>query len=82
MLQQFHSVKHLSLSTETIQVLNLFVELISHQPSPLVNLESLRILSKILCVEKHVRTRVIMSTEVKNYLLSGSPKATLTEVLV
>ncbi|KAM0000595.1 putative F-box domain, leucine-rich repeat domain superfamily, F-box-like domain superfamily [Helianthus debilis subsp. tardiflorus] len=77
LLQEFHCVKLLSLSMEIIELLNSYVELISHQPSPLANLETLRLLPKSYDLWQ---TRFFVSTEVKSYLLSRSPKATLTEV--
>ncbi|MFS7888395.1 hypothetical protein Hanom_Chr00s000001g01594521 [Helianthus anomalus] len=82
LLEQLHYVKFFSLSMEIIQVLNLSVknEIISHQPSPLANLESLTLLPKLHFWFNDKHKRVIVSTEVKNYLLSRSPKATLTEV--
>ncbi|MFS7888278.1 hypothetical protein Hanom_Chr00s000001g01593061 [Helianthus anomalus] len=66
----------------TSLVLNSTVELISHRPSPFANLESLKILPKVYCLSRHKHTRVVMSTEVKNYLLNSSPKATMTEVCI
>ncbi|KAJ0914735.1 hypothetical protein HanPSC8_Chr06g0241931 [Helianthus annuus] len=61
----------------SVKLLNSSVELISHQPSPLANLESLRLLPKSYDLWQ---TRFFVSIEVKSYLLSRSPKATLTEV--
>ncbi|KAM0004080.1 putative F-box domain, leucine-rich repeat domain superfamily, F-box-like domain superfamily [Helianthus debilis subsp. tardiflorus] len=77
LLQKFHNVKVLSLSMDIIELLNSSVELISHQPSPFANLKSLKILPYWGSKSK----KVIMSMEVKNYLLNRSPNATLTEVL-
>ncbi|MFS7888404.1 putative leucine-rich repeat domain superfamily [Helianthus anomalus] len=57
--------------------LNSSVELISHQPSPLANLKSLKILPKIYVRPEDKHKRFVVSTEVKNYLLSRSPKATM-----
>ncbi|MFS7888327.1 hypothetical protein Hanom_Chr00s000001g01593651 [Helianthus anomalus] len=57
--------------------MNSSVELISHQPSPLANLESLRLLPNSYDLW-HIR--FFVSVEVKSYLLSRSPKATLIEV--
>ncbi|KAJ0804495.1 hypothetical protein HanPI659440_Chr02g0038711 [Helianthus annuus] len=66
LLQKFHNVKVLSLSVDIIELLNSSVELISHQPSPFANLKSLKILSYWGWKSK----KVIMSVEVKNYLLN------------
>ncbi|KAK1408611.1 hypothetical protein QVD17_40537 [Tagetes erecta] len=66
---------------EIIQLLNSHVELITHKPYPFANLRSLKILPKTSCMVKHEHLRVIMCTEVRNFLLNGSAKATLTEVL-
>ncbi|KAI7736082.1 hypothetical protein M8C21_023699, partial [Ambrosia artemisiifolia] len=81
LLHKFHNVKHLSLSIEIIQLLNSFVDLIPHQPSPLANLESLKILPKMYCLMYHKHMRVVMYNKLRKYLLNASPKATLTEVL-
>ncbi|XP_076906099.1 uncharacterized protein LOC143562067 [Bidens hawaiensis] len=81
LLQQFRNVKHLTLSMEIIERLNSSEELISHRPCPLANLKSLTLLPEVATFVQHKHTRVIMSPEVQKYLLSSSPKATLTEVL-
>ncbi|KAL8208437.1 hypothetical protein R6Q57_007849 [Mikania cordata] len=82
LLEKLHNVKVLSLCVDIIKLMNCSVELMSHQASPFLNLKSLKILPKVRCWWKHEHTRVIMSKEVKNYLLSSSPEAaTVTEVL-
>ncbi|KAJ0865556.1 putative F-box domain, leucine-rich repeat domain superfamily, F-box-like domain superfamily [Helianthus annuus] len=80
LFQKLHNVEDFSLSVEIIELLNSAVELISHQPSPFANLKSLKMLPRINCGWKHQHVQVIMSTEVKSYLLDSSPEATLTEV--
>ncbi|GJR77104.1 F-box domain containing protein [Tanacetum coccineum] len=76
LLQQLHSVKYLTLNLEMFQLLSPLMELISYQPSPFVNLKSLKVYPSDLCV-KVVQT---IPAEVKKYLLDGSPSATFTEV--
>ncbi|GKB85321.1 hypothetical protein Tco_0957593 [Tanacetum coccineum] len=63
---------------EILERLSSSVELISNQPSPFANLESLHIYPVRRLSE--VRDGVKMSTEVKNYLLDNSPNATFTMV--
>ncbi|KAK9075994.1 hypothetical protein SSX86_004324 [Deinandra increscens subsp. villosa] len=82
LLQKLHNVKHLSLCMEIIKFLNLSMRVISHQPSPFGNLKSVKIFPKYSCSWTQEYTKVIVSPEVKNYLLNSSPKATLTEVLL
>ncbi|KAK9048671.1 hypothetical protein SSX86_032363 [Deinandra increscens subsp. villosa] len=74
LLQQLHSVKFLTLNLELVKLLA-SVELISHQPSPFVNLKNLMIYPSNVLGPK-----ATMSTEVKNYLLDRSPGATLIVV--
>ncbi|GKB44352.1 hypothetical protein Tco_0889294, partial [Tanacetum coccineum] len=57
-------------------VLSPLMELISYQPSPFVNLKSLKVYPSDLCV-KVLQT---IPAEVKKYLLDGSPSAIFTEV--
>ncbi|KAJ0724789.1 putative F-box domain, leucine-rich repeat domain superfamily, F-box-like domain superfamily [Helianthus annuus] len=80
LLQKLHNVEDFSLSVEIIELLNSAVELISHQAPPFANLKSLKILPRINCGWKHQHVQVIMSTEVKSYLLDSSLEATLIEV--
>ncbi|GKC79618.1 hypothetical protein Tco_1130392, partial [Tanacetum coccineum] len=56
------------------------VEIISHQPSPFANLKSIKIYPISVDKWKLPRETLTMSTEVKNYLLAGSPGATFTMV--
>ncbi|KAM0026797.1 hypothetical protein Hdeb2414_s0020g00562281 [Helianthus debilis subsp. tardiflorus] len=65
LLEQLHYVKFLSLSMAIIQVLNLSVEIISRQPTPLANLESLTLLPKLNFGYNCKHKRVIVSTELK-----------------
>ncbi|MFS7888402.1 hypothetical protein Hanom_Chr00s000001g01594611 [Helianthus anomalus] len=65
LLQQLYHVKYLSLSMEIIECLNSSVELISHQPFPLANLKSLKILPKIYVRPEDKHKKVVVSTKVK-----------------
>ncbi|GKC96227.1 hypothetical protein Tco_1161669 [Tanacetum coccineum] len=56
------------------------VEIISHQHSPFANLKSIKIYPLLVDKWKLPRETLTMSTEVKNYLLAGSPGATFTMV--
>ncbi|PWA93533.1 F-box domain, Leucine-rich repeat domain, L domain-like protein [Artemisia annua] len=76
LLQQLHSVKYLTLNLEIFELLSPLMELISYQPSPFVNLKSLKVYPGDLLV-KVLET---IPAEVKKYLLDGSPSATFTEV--
>nr|GEV67336.1 hypothetical protein [Tanacetum cinerariifolium] len=78
LFQQLQCVKFLTLNMEILERLSSSVELISNQPSPFANLESLHIYPVRRLSE--VRDGVKMSTEVKNYLLDNSPNATFTMV--
>ncbi|KAJ0824560.1 putative F-box domain, leucine-rich repeat domain superfamily, F-box-like domain superfamily [Helianthus annuus] len=73
LLQQLQSVKFLTLNLEVVELLSLYVELISHHPSPFANLKSV----KIYPVDV-TRLKVTVPKEVQNYLLDSSPDATLT----
>ncbi|PWA81049.1 F-box domain, Leucine-rich repeat domain, L domain-like protein [Artemisia annua] len=77
LLQQFRSVKFLTLNLEIVECLSKSVELISHQPSPFANLKSL----KIYPAMKTLHGKENVSTLVENYFLDSSPGATLTMVL-
>ena len=63
----------------SLQLLSSSVEVISHQPSPFASLKSLKIYPTQLDHED-ATMKVKLSTEVKNYLLDGSPNATVTMV--
>nr|XP_043639874.1 putative F-box/LRR-repeat protein At5g02930 [Erigeron canadensis] len=80
MLQQLHTVEFLKLNFDIIELLSSSVELISHQPSPFVNLKSLTIYpEKISPWEtKGPKGKVDLSSEVKSYFLDSSPGATFT----
>ncbi|PWA93534.1 F-box domain, Leucine-rich repeat domain, L domain-like protein [Artemisia annua] len=58
------------------KLLSPLMELISHQPSPVVNLKSL----KVYPGDSFVKVLETIPAEVKKYLLDGSPSATFTEV--
>ncbi|KAI7739800.1 hypothetical protein M8C21_024264 [Ambrosia artemisiifolia] len=82
LLQQIRSVKFLTLNSEIIELLSSFVELISCQPSPFANLKRLKIYPIYVTplAEDQTEPEITMSTEVKNYLLDGSPGATFTMI--
>ncbi|GKB44353.1 F-box domain containing protein [Tanacetum coccineum] len=66
-------VKYLSFKLEMCQLLSSLMELISCQPSPFVNLKSLKVYPRSWwCVET-------IHAQVKKYLLDGSPSATFTD---
>nr|GFC18733.1 F-box domain, leucine-rich repeat domain, L domain-like protein [Tanacetum cinerariifolium] len=60
----------------SMKILSASVELMSHQPSPFANLESLKIYPKRFRIG--LKDKVDISAEVKNYLLDGSRSATFT----
>ncbi|KAJ0427763.1 putative leucine-rich repeat domain superfamily, F-box-like domain superfamily [Helianthus annuus] len=80
LLQQLHNVKSLTLNLEIVELLNKSVDLMSYQPSPFVNLKSLKIhpVRELSKVREHNRGK--MSAEVKSYLLDSSTGATLIMV--
>ncbi|GJX82893.1 F-box domain containing protein [Tanacetum coccineum] len=80
LFQLLQSVKDLTLNMEILEHLFSSVEIISHQPSPFANLKSIKIYPLSVDMWKLPRETVTMSTEVKNYLLAGSPGATFTMV--
>ncbi|KAI7739818.1 hypothetical protein M8C21_024282, partial [Ambrosia artemisiifolia] len=80
LLQQLHNVKFLTLNLEIVELLSSSVELMSYQPSPFVNLKSLKIHPAGGLLEVPKRNTVKMSMELKSYLLDSSPGATLTMV--
>lgn len=80
LLQQLQSVEFLTLNLEIVELLSSYVELIADQPSPFTKLKMLKIYPANVDSEEDEQTRVSMSTEVKNYLLDGSPSATFTMV--
>ncbi|GJY12251.1 F-box domain containing protein [Tanacetum coccineum] len=80
LLQRLHSVKSLTLNLEILEHLSSSVEVISHQPSPFANLKSLKIYPKKVDKWELPKKIVDMSTEVKNYLLDGSPSATFSMI--
>ncbi|PWA37790.1 F-box domain, Leucine-rich repeat domain, L domain-like protein [Artemisia annua] len=77
LLQQFRSVRFLTLNLEIVECLSSSVELISHQPSPFATLKSL----KIYPARKELHPKANVSTLVENYFLDSSPGVTLTMVL-
>lgn len=68
--------------TYFVQLLTSSVELIAHQPSLFVNLQSLTIypVKELSEYKKEASEKVNMSTEVKNYFLDRSPDATFSMV--
>nr|XP_043607786.1 F-box/FBD/LRR-repeat protein At5g56420-like [Erigeron canadensis] len=81
LLQRLHNVKFLRLNLEIVKLLSSCVELISHQPSPFVNLSSLTIFPKRVSREVRPKKMVTVSAEVEHYLLDSSPGATFMMVL-
>ncbi|XP_071695724.1 uncharacterized protein [Rutidosis leptorrhynchoides] len=80
MLQQFCSVKYLTMNVEIVELLSTSVDLISNQPSPFANLETLKIYPVTGILVGRTLKNVDVSTVVKSYLLDTSPHATLTIV--
>ncbi|KAM0059689.1 putative leucine-rich repeat domain superfamily, F-box-like domain superfamily [Helianthus debilis subsp. tardiflorus] len=80
LLQQLHNVKSLTLNLEIVELLNKSVDLMSYQPSPFVNLKSLKIHPVRELSEVREHTRGKMYAEVKSYLLDSSTGATLIMV--
>ncbi|XP_071705199.1 putative F-box/FBD/LRR-repeat protein At4g13965 [Rutidosis leptorrhynchoides] len=77
-LQQFGNAKYLTLGLEIIEALALNVQLLSHLPSPFSKLTSLEIYPYNVYLEEEGQKKINMPTEVKNYMLDGSPSATVT----
>ncbi|KAK1438300.1 hypothetical protein QVD17_04107 [Tagetes erecta] len=80
-IELLHSVKFLKLNLETVEILSSSVDVILHQPSPFVNLKSLKIYPNREYMYNQEPKKVAMSTELKSYLLDSSPRATFTMVL-
>ncbi|MFS8006602.1 putative F-box domain, leucine-rich repeat domain superfamily, F-box-like domain superfamily [Helianthus anomalus] len=80
LLQQLRYVKFLTLSLELVKFFSSSAELFMHQTSPFVNLKSLKIYPGYVSPFDQAQQKVTMSTEVKDYLLGGSPGATFTMV--
>ncbi|PWA37812.1 F-box domain, Leucine-rich repeat domain, L domain-like protein [Artemisia annua] len=80
LFQLLHSVKNLTLNLEILEHLSSSGEIISHQHSPLANLKSIKIYPLLVDKYQLPIKMVNMSTEVKIYLLDGSPGATFTMV--
>nr|XP_043621164.1 putative FBD-associated F-box protein At5g56700 [Erigeron canadensis]XP_043621166.1 putative FBD-associated F-box protein At5g56700 [Erigeron canadensis] len=81
LLKQLHNVEFLTLNLEIIELLSSSVELISHEPSPFINLKNLTIYPQKISewdMRDLPKGKVSMSTEVKKYLLDSSPGATVT----
>ncbi|KAK9052829.1 hypothetical protein SSX86_029459 [Deinandra increscens subsp. villosa] len=82
LLKQLHNVKHLTLSLEIIETLSSSVDLLFQQPSPFVNLKSLKICPghagwvRVQSPEKVT----LMFTKLKSYLLDSSPGSIFTLV--
>ncbi|GJW89837.1 F-box domain containing protein [Tanacetum coccineum] len=78
LLHHLQSVKFLTLSLESVEVLSSSLELFSDQTSPFTNLKMLKIYPEV--VHELAQKNVSMSVEVKKFLLNGSPSATFTMV--
>ncbi|KAF5753908.1 putative F-box domain, leucine-rich repeat domain superfamily, F-box-like domain superfamily [Helianthus annuus] len=81
LLQHLRSAKFLTLNLETVETLSSSLDLNLHQPSPFVNLKSLKIYPLTTYSWNPASKKVAISTELKSYLLDGSPGATFTMVL-
>ncbi|KAJ0790194.1 putative leucine-rich repeat domain superfamily, F-box-like domain superfamily [Helianthus annuus] len=80
LLQQLHNVKFLTFNLELVKPLSSYMEQISLQPSPFSNLKKLKIYPLYVPRDNETYEKVTMSTKVLNYLLDGSPSATLTMI--
>ncbi|XP_076911982.1 F-box protein At4g22280-like [Bidens hawaiensis] len=81
LLQHLHNVKFLKLNLEIVEILSSTADQILHQPSPFVNLTSLKIYpAKSTFCNEQAPKKVAMSNELKSYLLDSSPKCTFTMV--
>ncbi|XP_076894689.1 uncharacterized protein LOC143547063 [Bidens hawaiensis] len=81
LLQQLHNVHILTLNLEVVEILSSSVELVLPQPSPFVNLKRLSIYPLKQYWPEKAPHKVAMSSQLKSYLLDGSPKCTYTIVL-
>ncbi|KAJ0666408.1 putative F-box domain, leucine-rich repeat domain superfamily, F-box-like domain superfamily [Helianthus annuus] len=81
LLQHLHNVKFLTLNLEIVELLSSSVELLLRQPSPFVNLKSLKIYPERVRLSGQAPRKVAMSSELKNYLIDSSPGATFSMVL-
>ncbi|XP_076911975.1 uncharacterized protein LOC143570123 isoform X2 [Bidens hawaiensis] len=79
LLQQLHNVQLLALNMEIVELLSSSVQLLLHQPSPFVNLKSLKIYPGGMYMWGQAPKA--LSSELKSYLLDGSPGSTFTIVL-
>ncbi|MFS8030434.1 putative leucine-rich repeat domain superfamily, F-box-like domain superfamily [Helianthus anomalus] len=81
LLQHLRSAKFLTLNLELLETLSSSLDLNLHQPSLFVNLKSLKIYPQTAYSWNPASKKVAISTELKSYLLDGSPGATFTMVL-
>ncbi|XP_076911970.1 F-box/LRR-repeat protein At3g26922-like [Bidens hawaiensis] len=81
LLQHLHNVKFLELNLEMVEILSSSVDQILHQPSPFINLKSLKIYPRNTFYDEQAPKKVAMSNELKSYLLDGSSESTFTMVL-
>ncbi|XP_076911979.1 F-box/FBD/LRR-repeat protein At5g56420-like [Bidens hawaiensis] len=82
LLLQLYNVHFLTLNLEIVELLSSSVGLELHQPSPFVNLKRLHIYPlERYCWWERSPKKVAMHTELKTYLLDGSPGCTFTMVL-
>ncbi|XP_071695722.1 F-box/LRR-repeat protein At3g26922-like [Rutidosis leptorrhynchoides] len=80
MLQQLCSNKYLTINMEILELLSSKMDLISNQPSPFANLETLKVYPLTEILIGQTQKKVDVSALVKSYLLDSSPNATLTMV--
>ncbi|XP_071724443.1 uncharacterized protein [Rutidosis leptorrhynchoides] len=73
-LEQFHTVKYLTLGLEVVELLDLYVDMLSNLPSPFANLTSL----KIYPWKKEGKKKLMVHRQVKNFLLGASSNATVS----
>ncbi|XP_076913998.1 F-box protein At1g60400-like [Bidens hawaiensis] len=81
LLQQLHNVHILTLNLEVVEILSSSVELVLPQSSPFVNLKRLSIYPFKQYWPEKAPHKVAMSSQLKSYLLDGSPKCAYTIVL-
>ncbi|PWA99333.1 F-box domain, Leucine-rich repeat domain, L domain-like protein [Artemisia annua] len=75
-LQQLHNAKHLTVNLQIFQLLSPLMELVSYQPSPFVELKSLKAYPR----GAYSKVQETIPNEVKKYFLDSSPSATFTMV--
>ncbi|KAK9052828.1 hypothetical protein SSX86_029458 [Deinandra increscens subsp. villosa] len=81
LLQLLHNAKFLTLNQEIVKILSSSEVPLLHQPSPFVNLKSLKISPEKVCLSEQAPQKVTMSPALYCYLLDGSPKCNFTVVI-